>query len=219
MISGADTHRRGLAAVLPILLTLALLLPLGAPAASAAEPASAAPAWGLPQLMQAMAGIKSERRTFTERKYLKVLTAPLESSGVLVYQAPAHLEKHTLAPRDERMVLDQGIIEIESRSRHFRRTLMATQYPAVGAFVESMRATLAGDLNALTRYYQVQLEGQASNWRMQLVPIDAAARDMVREIRIQGRDARITGIEIVESGGDRMVMAVGDEVGSAGATP
>lgn len=186
-------------------------------AAAGAELTAAATAdWGLPQLMHGMAAIKSERRTFTERKYLKVLTAPLESSGVLVYQAPGHLEKNTLAPRDERMVLDQGVIEIESRSRHFRRTLMASQYPAVGAFVESMRATLAGDLNALNRYYQVTLEGQAANWRLQLVPLDAAARDFVREIRIQGRDSRITGIEIVESGGDRMVMAVGEEVGSGG---
>ncbi len=212
MTSGADFRRAVRAAGFFVLFALG-----AAPhAASGAEPAAASPEWGLPQLMHDMAEIRSERRAFTERKYLKVLTAPLESSGVLVYQAPGHLEKHTLQPHDERMVLDQGIIEIENRSRHFRRTLMASQYPAVSAFVESMRATLAGDLNALNRYYQVKLEGRPASWRLQLVPIDAAARDMVREIRIQGQVSRVTGIEIIEAGGDRMVMAVGADVGAGG---
>lgn len=173
-------------------------------------------AWGLPQLMHGMAQVKSERRRFTEKKYLKVLTAPLESSGVLVYRAPGHLEKRTLSPRKESMVLDQGVIEIVDQSHHVRRTLMASQYPAVAAFVESMRATLAGDANALTHYYQVKVQGAASAWRLQLVPLDAEARNMVREIRIRGRDNRITGIEIIEAGGDRTVMAVGEEIGADG---
>jgi Outer membrane lipoprotein carrier protein LolA-like len=212
MISGADV-RKALAAGF----AAALVLAAGANGAFGAEPPAVdVTEWGLPQLMRGMAEIKSERRTFTERKYLKVLTAPLESSGVLVYQAPGHLEKITLSPGDERMVLDHGVIEIEIRSRHFRRTLMATQYPAVGAFVESMRATLAGDLNALNRYYRVKLEGRAANWRLQLVPVDPAARNMVREIRIAGRDSRITGIEIIESDGDRRVMAVGADVDANG---
>ncbi len=175
-----------------------------------------APAWGLQQLMSGMAEIKSERRKFTERKYLAMLTAPLESSGVLIYKAPGHLEKHTLLPRDERMVLDQGIIVLESRSRHVRRTFMATQYPGVGVFVESMRATLAGDLNTLNHYYQATLEGRAGKWRLQLVPNDAAAREMVREIRIEGSGSRITGIEITEPNGDRTVMTVGEDATTDG---
>ncbi len=183
----------------------------GAGTACAAGPADAGgPAWGLPQLMQGMAEVKSERRRFTEKKYLKVLTAPLESSGVLVYRAPGHLEKLTLQPRKESMVLDQGIIEIVEPSRHVRRTLMASQYPAVAALVESMRATLAGDASALTRYYRTTVQGAAAHWHLQLVPMDAAAREVVREIRIEGRVHNITGIEIVGMDGDRTVMAVGD---------
>ncbi len=189
-----------------------LVLAAAAPGARAAgADAESAPAWGLPQLMSAMAGIKSERRRFTERKYMAMLTAPLESSGVLIYQAPGHLEKHTLSPRDERMVLDQGVITLESRARHVRRTLMASQYPAVEAFVESMRATLAGDQNALNRYYQTRLEGRAADWRLQLVPRDPEARKLVRDIAIAGHGSEVTGIEILEADGSRTVMAVGAE--------
>jgi hypothetical protein len=188
----------------------------GAGTACAAGPADGGAAWGLPQLMQDMAEVKSERRRFTEKKYLKVLTAPLESSGVLVYRAPGHLEKLTLQPRKESMVLDQGIIEIVEPSRHVRRTLMANQYPAVAALVESMRATLAGDASALTRYYRTTVQGAAAHWHLQLVPLDAAAREVVREIRIEGRAHNITGIEIVGVDGDRTVMAVGAALPAAG---
>lgn len=186
---------------------------------AAAADAAADAAWGLPQLMSAMAQVRAERRRFTERKYVPMLTAPLESSGILVYAAPGHLEKHTLLPRDERMVLDQGVVVLESRARHVRRTLMANQYPAIEVFVESMRATLAGDQKALSHYYQAHLEGQAADWRLRLVPNDPEARKLVREITIAGRRSRITAIEILEADGGRTVMTVDEEVGADGAQP
>lgn len=166
--------------------------------------------WGLPQLMAGMAGVKSSQRKFTERKYMSVLTTPLESSGTLSYRAPDRLEKHTLAPREERMVLEQGVIVV-TRAGQGKRTMMVNQYPAIGAFVESIRSTLAGDRTTLERYFQVKLEGSAARWRMQLQPLDKATRDMVREIRMEGRGTQIAGMEIIEASGDRSVMTVGGE--------
>src|SRR5688500_9130786 len=79
MISGA---RR-------LALLLGLLLVAAAPAAGA---------WGIEQLMQDLARVKTAKGTFVERKHLAILTAPLESSGTLTYTAPDRLEKHTLVP-------------------------------------------------------------------------------------------------------------------------
>ncbi len=187
-----------------------LLLAFAACRAEDAAP-EAAPAWGIQQLMQSMAAVKSSKRKFTERKYMSVLTTPLESSGTLSYDAPARLEKHTLLPKDERMVLNQGILSVENRAGQVQRTLMVEQYPAIGAFVESIRATLAGDQKALERYYQIKLDGGASHWHLQLVPKDAATLEVVREIRIEGRASRIGTIEILEANGDRSVMTVTGE--------
>jgi hypothetical protein len=181
------------------------------PDESIAADQSPASTWGVQQLMQSMTAIKSSRKKFTERKYMSVLTKPLESSGTLSYDAPARLEKHTQTPRDERMVLDHGIIVIEGPAGQVRRTMMVEQYPAIGAFVESIRATLAGDLQALEHYYRLRLEGGAEHWRLQLVPIDAATREVVREIRMEGRDNQIGSIEIFEASGDRSVMTVTGE--------
>ena len=175
--------------------------------------------WGMPQLMHEMAQIKSSRHAFTERKFLVMLTAPLDSSGVLSYEAPGRLEKHTLKPQDERMVLNQNILVVENRTRHLKRTMMANQYPAVGALVESIRATLAGDLDTLLHHYQASLQGDAANWRLQLVPNDPAARTLVREVRMEGRGNAIRVIEVIQANGDRSVMKVGAEIPAASAEP
>jgi hypothetical protein len=167
-----------------------------------------ASAWGMQQLMQEMAEVKSAHRKFTERKYLSVLTAPLQSSGTLDYRAPARLEKHTLLPKQENLILDQGIIIIENKARQVRRTMMISQYPAIGAFVESIRATLAGDMLTLNRYFQVKLEGNAAHWHLQLLPNDQATREVVREVRMEGHGKFIDSVEILEANGDHSVMTV-----------
>lgn len=173
-------------------------------------------AWGMQQLMQGMAEVKSSRHKFTERKYMSVLTKPLESSGMLLYEAPGRLEKHTLTPKDESMVLNQGVIVIENRTRRMKRTMMVNQYPALGAFVESIRATLAGDLETLKHYYQIKLDGNAAHWHLQLIPNEQAAREMVREISMEGRGKLIARIEILEANGDHSVMTVDEGAASDG---
>ncbi len=194
-----------------ILAAIVMLASLPCEAGGVAPVQPSGSAWGVQQLMQGLASIKSSRKKFTERKYMSVLSKPLESSGTLAYDAPARLEKHTLIPKDERMVLDHGIIAIESRAGQVRRTMTVEQYPAVAAFVESIRATLAGDLSALERYYRLALEGNAGHWRLELVPIDAATLEVVRTIRIEGSGNEISSIEITEAGGDRSVMTVTGE--------
>ncbi len=189
-----------------------LLLIAGSARVGAEPPAPPAAPWGVQQLMQAMGETKISQRKFTERKYLSALTAPLESSGYLVYRAPGHLEKHMLAPQDESMVLDQGVIVIENKSRHMKRILMASQYPVVSALVESIRATLAGDQQSLARYFQVRLDGTASRWAMQLTPSDLAVRKVLRLIKLEGRGKVIDSIEVVEDNGDRSVIKVGEEM-------
>jgi len=193
--------------------SLLLSLCLVSMVAHAEEDASSAvtAAWGLPQLMQSLAQVQSSRGKFIERKHLAVLDVPLTSSGTLSFQAPGHLEKHTLDPKDESLVLDGGVLTIENKARNIKRTLVVQQYPAVWAFVESIRSTLAGDLPMLQRFYKVELKGEAAKWRMKLLPLEQRTRDMVKEIVISGRGDRVTVIEMLEANGDRATMTVSGE--------
>ena len=192
--------------------SLFLLLCLASSVVHAQDEVPAVPAaWGLPQLMQNLAQVQSSKAKFTERKYLAVLIAPLDSSGTISFQAPGHLEKHTLKPKAESLVLDQGVLTIDSKARNIKRTLVLQEYPAVWAFVESIRSTLAGDLPTLQRFYKVKLKGNAAKWSMQLVPLEERTRQVMSEIVISGRGAHVNNIETTEANGDHALMTVVEE--------
>ncbi|HQX06122.1 MAG TPA: outer membrane lipoprotein carrier protein LolA, partial [Zoogloea sp.] len=69
-------------------------------------------AWDLPQLMTELARNQGGRAHFTERKYIALLDKPVVSSGEMRYVAPDYLEKRTLTPRLEVMVLDKDEISL-----------------------------------------------------------------------------------------------------------
>lgn len=184
--------------------TLFFLL-LSLPALCHAE--TAAP-WDVQQLMQSLAQVKEAKGKFTESKFLSVLNRPLESSGTLLFQSPDHLEKHTLAPKVESLVLDQGVLTIDNKARNIKRTLVLQEYPAIWAFVESIRSTLAGDLPTLQRFYQIELEGNAGRWKMKLLPLEQKTRDVISEIRVSGHDNWVDSIETMEANGDHALMKV-----------
>jgi outer membrane lipoprotein-sorting protein len=158
--------------------------------------------------MQALGAVKSSRAAFVERKHVEILSTPLQSRGRLVYTAPSRLEKHTLSPRRESLVLDGDELTLENKDRNQRRTLRLHDQPVVRAFVESIRATLAGDLATLSRFYEVKFEGGERQWRLTLKPSDPQVRDVVSEIRMAGSRDAITSIEFIETGGDRSVMTI-----------
>ena len=181
----------------------ALLIAL---ALSHATPAQSEVRWGLPELMQELRAVKSAHGRFVERKYLAALSAPLELSGTLAYTAPGRLEKRTLQPRAERLLLEGNTLTLEDQKR--RRSYALEQNPPVWAFVESIRSTLAGDLETLNRFYDVRLEGERSAWRLTLRPSEPSMQSMVSEIRIGGRGAWLEAIEVLDAGGDRSVMTI-----------
>jgi outer membrane lipoprotein-sorting protein len=157
-------------------------------------------------LMHELAQVKTARGRFVERKYLAILTTPLESSGTLVYTAPGRLEKHMLSPRKESLILDGDTLILERKDGERRFALQ--EQPVVRAFAESIRATLAGDLRMLERFYQVSLEGDAGRWRLRLKPTERRMREIATEILLSGSGAWVSAIEIQEAGGDRTVMTI-----------
>jgi hypothetical protein len=158
--------------------------------------------------MQSLAQVKSSKARFVERKFLRILNEPLESRGTLSYSAPAHLEKHTLTPKPESLILDQDRLTFEDQGRKQRRTLALQEFPVVWAFVESIRSTLAGDLPSLNRFYEVRLEGSRGDWRLLLKPRDSKIQALVSQIRITGREQQVRVIEVMETGGDRSEMTI-----------
>lgn len=176
--------------------------------ASAAEPEQDEAPWSLTELMHGLAQVKSSRATFVERKHLSMLKTPLSFSGTLEYTAPDQLVKHTLLPKAEKMTLNHDKLVVQSGDTGISRTLSLQEYPSIWAFVESIRSTLAGDIETLNRFYSVSLNGQARQWQLILRPVDSKIKSMVDEIFIRGSLDQINIIEIREAGGDYSVMSI-----------
>ena len=176
--------------------------------AAAAEGAAEESAWNVARLMQELAKVKTSKGRFVERRYVGILTTPLESSGTLLYVAPDRLEKRTLSPRVESVLLEGDQLTLESTQPKRRRSIRLEDYPAVGVFVESIRSTLAGDLAALKRLFEIALEGDERKWRMVLKPTDRNMQELLSEIRVGGSRGTIHSIEFIEPNGDRSTMTI-----------
>ena len=163
-------------------------------------------AWDVDQLMQALAQNKSGRATFVEKKYIAMLDRPVESSGDLLYTAPDRLEKRTVKPKPESMVLEGNTLTVERGHRQY--VLALQDYPELGAFTESIRGTLAGDQKALARIYNITLDGSEERWTLTLRPIEPKMAAAVQRVVIRGSHADLRSIEIEQADKDRSVMTI-----------
>ena len=163
--------------------------------------------WALPDLMKLLAQQKSGKANFVEKKYIGILDKPIESSGELSFDAPDRLEKRTLKPRQESMILDGDKLTI---TMHEKRpvNLRLQDHPEVSALIESIRGTLSGDKVALERNYTVVLRGAQAKWQLTLVPVLGEVTKVVRQIQISGVDADIRTIHFDQADGDRFEMTV-----------
>jgi len=162
--------------------------------------------WDIDQLMRGLAQIRSDRARFVEKKSIAILDKPVESSGELFYTAPDYLEKRTIKPKPESMILDRGTLVIErGRQKH---DLQLQDYPELAAFIDSIRGTLAGDRKALERNYRLSLDGTAEHWTLQLLPTDERTQAVIRRIRVAGVRDAVRSIEITQADGDSSLMLI-----------
>lgn len=179
-----------------VLLTSLFLLPLTGYAADL----------DINALMSLLAQTRSAHANFVETKSIAMLDKPVVSSGELFYTAPDYLEKRTLKPKAETMVLDHGSINITRGTKNYR--LQLADYPALAAFIDSIRGTLAGDRSGLERNYTLTLEGTLARWTLQLTPANEQLLAVIKNIRIQGERGEIRSIDTVQADGDSSVMTI-----------
>jgi hypothetical protein len=169
--------------------------------------ASAAPE-ELDEVMHLMAARQHGEVDFVEQHFLSVLKRPVESSGIMIYDAPRRLEKRTKEPKLETLLLEGDTLTIERGGQ--TRVLDLKAYPEVLPLIESMRATLAGDTRALERVFTVEFAGALPHWLLTLVPRDHEVAKKVAKVRIEGVRDNLVTVEILEKSGDRSLITLRD---------
>ena len=81
--------------------------------AAGAPAQTPAAALSLDQLMGLLGQRQHGHVAFTEVTHLAIVDRPLQSSGELLYEAPDRLEKRTLAPKPETLLLERGTLTVQ----------------------------------------------------------------------------------------------------------
>jgi len=158
------------------------------------------------QLMRSLAAHPGGLVRFVETRHVAVLDAPIVSKGEMTYTPPDRLEKRTLTPRPERLLLERDTLTLERDQR--RMSLRLGNRPEVLAFVDSIRGMLGGHHEALERNYLMQLQGTPQRWVLTLYPKDHEIAALVQRITVSGQGDQVRSIEYLQADGDRSVLEV-----------
>jgi len=161
----------------------------------------------LSALMERLAKVPERQATFHEEKTLAALDRPIASAGRLVYRRPNHLEKHTVEPVTESLVVEGETLTIKM-GKDAPRDVDLAAAPELRALVDTVRGTLAGDLTTLQRYYTIAAESNGQSWRLTLAPATPVVARFVRQVVVDGTATDATLIQIFQANGDEQRMFI-----------
>ena len=176
----------------------------------AAQPDSSASV-SLNQLMERFRTVRHVEARYVERRTLHALRIPLETRGTLRFDAPDRLEKATDPQANgtaERLAIKGNQLTIDRGRGAAPIVVMLNEHPEIAVLIESIRATLSGDTDALRRIFDVSIAGTMSGWQLVLQPREAAQRGILQWMRITGYADRITAIDTQDGDGDHAEMTI-----------
>lgn len=177
---------------------------LGLIAASCA--AASARADAIAEVLAGFAQRPHQQARFVERTYTRLLKRPSETTGELYFDAPDRLEKRTLTPVREVLLVEGEAITVTRGTR--RRTFQMADIPPLRPLLEGLRATLAGDVAGLNAHFSVSFASTGSGWLMTLLPLPGEAQALYQRIQIRGGDSHVQSIAIERGAGERSLMTI-----------
>lgn len=139
---------------------------------------------------------------FTELRESRWLAAPIESSGTL-RSTPTMLEKRVEQPKRETWRILDDRMQFGAPGSAGAREIMLDEAPAAAALAQTLRHVMAGDLEALNKYFELELAGDEREWALQLTPRQAEVARQLKRIVLQGVGRRLSVMVILETQGDR----------------
>lgn len=170
------------------------------PAATQATPAAGNPAL-VSQIAAHLAQAKGVRAQFTQTQTLAAMKQPLVSTGSLLFFRERGVIWQIDKPYKATYVItDAGVTEVDANGR--RVTSHSAQGTrGVAQVSKMMRAMLGGDLSALYSQFDVEAQGSAAQWRMQLTPNQPQIAQSIKGLAMSGGDY-LQSLRITLANGD-----------------
>ncbi|MFM0338047.1 LolA family protein [Paraburkholderia fungorum] len=164
-------------------------------AASAGNPALVS------QIASHLAQARGVRAQFTQTQTLAAMKQPLVSTGSLVFFRERGVIWQIDTPYKAMYVItDAGVTEMNASGQRVT-THGAQGTRGVAQVSKMMRAMLGGDLSALYSQFDVQAEGSAAQWRMQLTPNQPQIAQSIKGLQMNGGDY-LQSLRITLANGD-----------------
>jgi hypothetical protein len=180
---------------------VALMLILGIP--------GLAHAFDLQQLSDQLAKPTVFHGNFTQEKHLRALPQPLTSKGTFVLAKDHGLLWLLKTPlQQDYRISANGIARRDANGWQL--------LPNKSAGAEQNRlflAVLQGDSSGLQRDFELQLQGEATQWKLTLIPRSLLLKQVFTQINIDGGEL-VQKIELLETQGDSTVLRMQDSTSS-----
>ncbi len=173
--------------------------------------------WSLEELMQTMGEINSFTAGFEEIKDFAFFTDAVKVTGSLSYTKPSYLKREVTSPHQEVTIIEDDIIRIErertgDNDNTQKQQLSIDVHPAVRTLIESIRATFAGDIEVLQKYYQLTFDGDENAWHLVLDPQQDQVAEYVRQVEIFGSGREVNKIITIEADDSESEITIVDIV-------
>ncbi|MFM0160283.1 Outer membrane lipoprotein-sorting protein [Burkholderia sp. GAS332] len=153
------------------------------------------------QIASHLAQAKGVRAQFTQTQTLAAMKQPLVSTGSLLFFRDRGVIWQIDTPYKATYVItDAGVVQVDVNGQ--RVTAHSAQGTrGVAQVSKMMRAMLGGDLSALYSQFDVQAEGSAAQWRMQLTPNQPQIAQSIKGLQMNGGDY-LQSLRITLANGD-----------------
>ncbi|MEO1202139.1 MAG: LolA-related protein [Pseudomonadota bacterium] len=144
------------------------------------------------------------RVPFSELRHSPLFEEPMELRGYVEYLGPGKLSKVIQSPFEEALRIEGGEVSIESGEA--TRRLPGRSSKAILTLLAPIEAMLAGDEAPLSAAFDYAVDGEASEWHIELKPKARRLAKHVTSVRVSGSRAYVNEIRTDLEGGEQHVM-------------
>jgi outer membrane lipoprotein-sorting protein len=138
------------------------------------------------QIAARLAQTKGVRAQFTQTQTLSAMKQPLVSTGSLVFFRERGVIWRIDTPYKATYVIgDTGVSEVDANGKRIN-TKSAQGVRGVAQVSKMMRAMLGGDLSALYSQFDVDAQGTASQWKLELKPNQPQLAQSIKGLQMTG---------------------------------
>jgi outer membrane lipoprotein-sorting protein len=149
---------------------------------------------------------------YSEEVQSALLKRPLHSSGELFFDAPDRLEKKTLQPAAQDLIVEGEVLTMVRGKHHM--SMQLSDYPQLRPLLTGLRATLAGDRSTLEKNFQLAMTASGPTWTLSLRPLASETAPVYERIEIRGTEGNVQGVTLERANGERTTMSLTEPAGS-----